>query len=521
MNQEIFTPGFRDTLKSLGYSVPDLVADLDDLSGSADTRRLLREWTGLPNDVIGEGLFNDERDVIAPCIYAVLLKELDPWIKVNATDGLPELSVKQVSRVTQMSPQKIVSVLGLYPLLFDINGIQYTSSVQKPEFPAGDNLRLKDSHRFDVSASRVSREARYQSRKPGGIQVQKSGLQNSRINSVIRKKAWENLEIRFIPCDFDENSVNYGVMSDLEIDSKNAEQSSIDSVYTQENAQDILDVYRWFQDIGFGKNWLYKQKDALFVQSLIRLSRGEPVDFLIWNCIGFQWFADPKGAMPTCNITNNLDAAITPFFQNKIYDIETVLSTLGKPRITILAPSNEALDTSGVWRYEQSEGERKIILNETVTGLQRIFCSRLNTNIQVMSWQEYLLSRGARYDSQYYSKQGEYRLRSSKKFNKIIKEAVKSGQGYFAQNKITNIQNTMLRDREIAYYGVYAGEGVAFEELQKRGQGIVIVNFEEFRVPQMEFLGANGNLSILTPIKENEMLSYYRWEARQVANRSL
>ncbi len=520
MKQEIFTQSFKNTLGSLGYSVPDIISDLSYLKESSNAQRLLKKWTGLPNNTIKDGLFNRERDIVAPKIYLAIEKKFDQWMKSETIEELPTLTVKEVSRTASISPQQVVSVLARFPFVFDIAGYTYTSSVQKPIFP-DDRLSLKDSKRFGVSASRVSREGRYQSKKPGGNQVQKAGLQNSRINNVIRTRSWENLKIRFSPTMPKGVDVDYGVMEDLEIQQQIDAISAADIMYAEPNAQNIVDVYNWFQKNGYGNNWIYKQKEALFAEKLVRLSRGESVDFLIWNCIGFKWFTDPKGGMPTCNIENNLDAAITPFFQNRIDDLYTFLSTLGNPNIIILVPSNEGLDTSGVWKYKQPEDERRYILNQTVSGLQEVFTSGSNANIQVMLWQDYIASRGANETTESYSRQGANRIRGSQKFSRILNEAVLSGKKYFAQNGITNINEETLRERELLYYGVYAGEGVVYEELQNRGQNIVVVNFEEFRVPQMEFLGANGDLAIATPITEEEMLSYYQWEARQVTKRTI
>lgn len=522
MRIEILTQEFRKNLLEQGYFVDEILyeADSNSVGRKKSLKKTLRYWTGMPNDVICEGLFNYDRDVVSPKINSVILEKLDANIKTKTNENLPSVKVKEISRATGFSSEKIVNILSGYPFKFSVNGSSFVAEVQKPEFPS-ERLTFASCCKYGISPKRVSREARFQSRKPGGGVIQKAGLQNRNIDRVIRKKTFEEMEIIFTKSVPKQEEIEYGVMEELEIPVKKRKRNASEIIYESIKSSDVMRVFQWFKDVGLDKNWIYKTNEAAFAENLVRLAGGEPTDFLIWNCIGFKWFMDAKGNMPTCEINDNLDAAITPFFRQRISEMANILSSIGDPNITVLVPSNEAFNQR-VWKYRQPEEERNVVINQAVDGLSNIFETVIfpcNVNFKVMRWDEYLQLMGADKKPQEYSDEGERRLRQSVNFEKIVKEAVKNGRGYFTSYGIKNIKDDVFKARQIMYYGVYAGEGVAYEELKSKGQNIVVVNFEEMRVPQMAFLGALGDLSIVTPIKTNEMMKYYQWETRQVAKR--
>lgn len=516
VGSEAVLPEFRDYLKRQGYYVDDI---LKDIKCEDDTIPVLRRVTGLPNTTIVGGLFNEARDITSPRINTAIATVMKPWTATKTDEGLPVLSVKELSRMTDLSPEKVTGVLEQYPYTIAVNGSTFVTDVQRPVFPKG-KLSLTESKNYGLSPSRVARAARYESRPPGGGPVQKAGLQDQLVDKVLRKKAMEELEVVLKPVRSEE-LVDLGVMEDLEYQKATKSKTIDEIIYAEPEGDKIMDVFNWFKNVGFGKNWVYQENTVSFAESLVKLSRGEPVDFVLWNCIGFKWFADPKGDMPTCNITNNLDAAITPFFAKRIQEMAFVLAKIGDPQLSILVPSNEACDER-VWRYRETDEYRNQIIDGAVEGLENFFDGIElpdNATLQVTRWDDFLATRDAEKTPQEYSQVGEMRVRNASNFGKIVQEAVKSGRGYFTQNGITNIPDEIFEQRQIMYYGVYAGEGVVFEELQNRGRDIVVVNFEEMRVPQMAFLGSGGTTPVVTPINAQEMTSYYRWEARQVQKR--
>lgn len=522
MKPEVLTYNFQKSLKDQGFLVDDIKSDIERINGQkGNPIRVIRNWTGLPNTTIRAGVFNEERDVLSPEINNAILNLLEPWRKTEADQDLPKITVKELSRKTSLSPEKVLRVLSRYPLSFSVNGSSFTTEIQKPVFP-NRRLTIADSRDYGLSPSRIARAARYESRAPGGGPVQKAGIQQGDIDKLIRKRAWGQQEVIFNPGNPEPNSsVDYGIMAELEAPIQQRNKTVAEVIYAEPEGQKIMRVVEWFKKVGFGKNWIYRSNEVGFAENLARFSRDEPVDFLIWNCIGFKWFEDPRDEMPTCNINNNLDAAITPYFRDRIQQVAEMLATIGNPELTILLPSNEAFNER-VWKYRQPREEREHVIKESVTGLTESFRNLPlppNARLDVMRWDDYLKSRGADRTAECYSQEGENRVRQSANFERIIREAVKNGRGYFAQNGIKNIRDETFLSRQIMYYGVYAGEGVALEEFQDNGVGVVIVNFEEMRVPQMAFLGSRGSLPIVTPIKYEEMVSYYRWEARQVQKR--
>lgn len=409
---------------------------------------------------------NPSRDIITASFNAILL----PWSKMTDIDPslLPKTTLKELSRRTGLKASKIAETIGNQTFSVTLGGQKFVTALSK------------DSQSVQLVLPKIQ-------------QVDQG-------NTV----------------------TEYDVMEELEVPLRQRTETVEEIAYREPQGRKIMNVMEWMKKVGAGRNWIYQNNEVGMALNLAKLARGELVDFPIWNCIGFEWVPDKNGEMPFCNITNNLDAAIVVYFAKKIEETSRVLASIGNPNIKILIPSNEALNKTGVWKYKQSEDERENILNETVSGLTS-FSSKLSLpsacSLEVKRWDNYLISAGAKYSSDYYSQQGVQRLRESSNFGKVVKEGVKSGLAYFAQNGVTNIDKTVLEKREIGYYGIYSGEGVFYEEAQEAGRGIVILNFEEMRVSQMSFVGARGDLVIATPISSEQMTAFYQWEKAQIAKR--
>lgn len=313
-----------------------------------------------------------------------------------------------------------------------------------------------------------------------------------------------------------------GIMAELEVQATVLPKTIEEIIYSEPNGNDIMDVFQWFKENGFGENWVVGNNERQFASTLVSFSQGKPTDFPVWNCIGFQWIKDTRGGFPFCNLRNNLDAAISIYYQDTIQEMCEMLSFIGTPQVSILLPSNEALDER-VWRYRQPLEERQDVIAQAVAGINARFQDvRLpsNATVQAVRWDDFLKSRGAQKTAEEYSEEGEKRVKASPNFLKIRREAIKSGRKYLEQNGITNVTNDdLLAERQIMYYGVYAGEGVAYEELQASGRNIAVVNFEEMRVSQMAYLGSNANTVFVTPITWQQMQGFYQWEKQQIRKR--
>lgn len=525
--QKLFNQQFLEELVQSGYDVNGMRDVI--LSGriaKRDSLKVVRQWTGLPNTTIKDGLFNETRDVVLPKIEQAVLTTIDPWIQAKTDEGLPAIQTMQLARATGLSPERVVDTLSRYPLNIAVNGSTLASAVEVPEF-SRQKLTPGDASAFGVSPKRVIRDARYLSRPPGGGAVQKAKVQEAKIDGIVKREAIKKTQVVFERViDAAEEVIDnteLGPMDELAMQpSESTRKRSVKEIaYSEPNGKDIMNVLQWLKYNGFKKNWVLGDSEEIVAESLAKFSRGEPTDFLIWNCIGFKWFGSPNGQFPTCTITNNLDAAISLYFQNRVKEVVETLATIGDPTITILVPSNEAFDERA-WQYEQPFEQREQIIDEAVIGLREQYKDiqlPQNATINVMRWDDFIQSRGTEKSPQEYSLEGERRVRNAANFEKIVKESLESGREYFDRNGITNVSDEAFAERQPRYYGVYAGEGVAFEELQQKGQNIVIINFEEMRVPQMAYLGANGKLPIITPISEKEMVGYYRWEARRITER--
>ena len=303
-------------------------------------------------------------------------------------------------------------------------------------------------------------------------------------------------------------------------------QTPEDIINESPKSQEINEVFKWFKQTNGTQNWiLYGNKiteQIKFAKLLVDFSNGKPVEFVIWNCIGFDWFQDTENKFPSCKINGNKDASITLYFKERINEVAQQLSKLGSPRITVLLPTNEAFDER-VWNYNQERREREQIMDDAVLAIQKGFedlSFPLNCTFKVMRWDEYVLLKTPETSPEEYSKLGEQKLRQSTKFNRILKEAVRSGNSYFTGRFGIKISDETLSERQLRYYGVYAGEGVFFNCVQNEFNiSTCLINLEEARVPQNEYLGSDGSLCVVTPAKPSEINQFYAWEKQQLRKR--
>lgn len=497
MDNPKYSKQFVETLSYQGYPIDDMV----ELG-----RKEVAAWTRLPIPNVNAGAFNPDRDLSGPLVQSTLENVLQPWIAAG-TD-FPSVQVAQVSRATGLSPEIIMRTLTEFPL--EIGGKNVVLSITKDDLKG--TLNLRDCRRLGISPKRIIGESRYESRDQGGGPVQKAAIDNSKISPKIKLEARKRARINFIL----PQTNDVGVMSELEMEaSQNS--SPLEEVLADEPFRaEILQIMDLLKAQGFGNKWILGQQESLLAENLVKLSRGEPCDFLIWNCIGFtDWEQGNKGKMPACNITSNEEAAITRYFQDEIIKLSQILSTIGDPQFTILLPTNEAFDPN-VWNYKQPINEREQVMDDAVVALQRLYSQVAipkNAKISVKRWDTYLDEKNASRKPTEYSELGYKMLMDSPDREKIEREAIRSGMAYYSRKGI-RVTEKVLAEMQLRYYGVYAGEGVVFDELQRRGDGIIVLNFEEFRCAQNAFRGAGGNLAVVTAITDTQMKSYYQWEER-------
>ncbi|MEK7092782.1 MAG: hypothetical protein AAB907_04105 [Patescibacteria group bacterium] len=319
-----------------------------------------------------------------------------------------------------------------------------------------------------------------------------------------------------------DQSPDDGIMDELMVPAPEELPGTVEEIiYSEENGTKIWDVFKWFKNGNFGKDWVLGRDERRFAKDLVDFSQGKPTDFIIWNCIGFQWENDLRGGFPRSEITSNLDASIAWYFNTQIEEMSLMLSDIGNPNISIIIPSNEALDER-VWKYTQPTEERNAIVDQAVAGLSEKFKTmplQENVCLQVTRWDDFLIKRGAEKTQTAYSQEGENRIRKSGKIARITTEAIRSYRKYLEEKGIKHLRDDELANRRIMYYGVYAGEGVFYEEQKRKNRNTVVVNFEEMRVAQMGYLGSNGSATFVTPIKLPQMQEYYRFENSQLPQR--
>jgi len=276
---------------------------------------------------------------------------------------------------------------------------------------------------------------------------------------------------------------------------------------------EIGQLIKWLKQVG-PKNWIYGGQLPLLKESLAAFSQGEPVDFIIWNCIGFDWLPNQNNGYPPCRLNDNLEAAITLYYREKLLELSYYLAKIGAPNLFVLTPSNEALYEE-MWTYTQTFEERQALLSRTVAGLSQ----GLNqiswpetAKVKAIRWDDYLKLNDIVTPAKEYSFAGTAKIINSPNFPDIQQSAIADGEDYFRQYGI-QVKKSVLAEKRIIYDGMYAGEGIALKEIKNQtGKKFVVINLEEFRVAKRTYFGADENLPIITPIKPREMEKYYRWE---------
>jgi hypothetical protein len=291
--------------------------------------------------------------------------------------------------------------------------------------------------------------------------------------------------------------------------------SNSEDNFEQSSNQDIVDTIQWFKQKG-GKKWLRGVDEKGLAESLSRLIGQQPTDIPIWNCFDFGWKQSKPDEYPACIINDDVDESIVLYNFIRLRETVEYLSRLGTVNPVVLVPTNEA--NAPVWEYAQTPDEREVVVNSTVEKLrQKVSNAASCPVIEVMRWDDYLVSKGVETKAETYSLEGT-RAIGKKLSEKRKAKMIQDDQSYFEQFKIT-VSSQESEKRVPYYYGVYVGEGKAFAEIVKSGRNVILLDLEEFRVGEMTALGAEGNVPIISPLSAKEKLDYYRWKKDRVSSR--
>lgn len=259
-----------------------------------------------------------------------------------------------------------------------------------------------------------------------------------------------------------------------------------------------------------------QQNEKLLAKDLTEFSEGKPTDFIEWNCLTFEWVKGFPGKHPACKVKSEPETSIALFNLPRLQEMTTELTKIGDPNIVVMVPSTEATSEE-VWNYVQTRAERETVLDQAVDKLNQ----SLPKPITAVRWDNYLKSRGVSTSPEEYSLMGESLLKQSPDFQEQLPEIIAGEVEYFRQIGI-EVDPDEIKDSSISYFGMYAGEGMGMTNIKDMGQrGVVMVNFEEFRVAKTTLAGAQGQLSIITPTSDQEMTAYYKWKNQIRINKKL
>ncbi len=202
MKTELFNQRFRTTLQRDGFSVVDIEREATE----APPKRgipVVRRWTGYSDQTIRDGMQQSDRDTLLPQLKDAIVETLRPWIQAQTTDNLPDVRIIEFARATGLSVQKIRDLLDKYPVEVSINGFTVKAAVITPkviEEKDGEKLpfSISEGRSFGVVKSkRVLKDARYESRSPGGGPVVKARTTSKALRSAIIDQARKRAIVSF------------------------------------------------------------------------------------------------------------------------------------------------------------------------------------------------------------------------------------------------------------------------------------------------------------------------------------
>ncbi|QQS39509.1 hypothetical protein IPM62_02765 [Candidatus Woesebacteria bacterium] len=510
---------------------------------------------------------NEEEEKLSSGLYDLL----KPWLSLPSTSvPLPTFSAIEIARLTGLSESKILEIVrsgnitirwdnDIFIAQTDLQKLPDSNTVKEAvreenKYGRTVNRERKRKIKIDytlergnvigkqegeeilrqevaLSPKRLIKRSLDTQYKQGSTSIARTRFSKRKFSNQIPLYAKEKARIRFERSPQEDlNGISNGNLSNQSLDvqqqlsnyvarSRNLE--AVNVITQEPNADKLFNVYSWFREQGTKSSWILGDSELLFANNLIRFSKGEATDFLIWNCMGFYWTKAWRDKFPKVDVVANVDESIALYYINKLKEIAKNLSPIAPPTFTILLPTNEVFDNtySSLGLYSQSTDERQEIIEQTQVGLQSEFKkSAPELSIGVLTWEEYLTKITAPRTQNEYTKLGNIKLTSSPNFRSIKNEMLQSAKARFTRKGI-NLDPKVLLAIQEAYYSMYVGEGTAFSEMTQRDRNILILNFEEMRVSQLEYLGADGNITILTPIKPNDMTEFYKWKNKQIENR--
>ena len=291
--------------------------------------------------------------------------------------------------------------------------------------------------------------------------------------------------------------------------------SGSENNFEQSFNQDITDAIQYFKQKG-GKKWLRGVDEKGLAECLSKLTERQPTDIPVWNCFDFGWKENGPDKYPACIINDDVNESIVLYNFVRLRETVEYLSCLGTVNPIVLVPTNET--NAPVWEYAQTPDEREAVVDSTVEKLrQKINNPTSGPVIEVMRWDDYLISRGIETKAETYSLEGVHVI-DKKLSEKRKAKMIQNDQSYFEQFRIT-VSSQESEKRVPYYYGVYVGEGKAFAEIIKSGRNVILLDFEEFRVGEMTALGGEGNVPIISPLSAKEKLEYYQWKKDEISKK--
>ena len=218
MSSEQFTPRFARELRKNGiYPIAN-----DSIEIGIPVAQILRAYGNYTDLEIKRGIRSEIRDIFFPKVKRAIDEVLKPWKKLDVGKELPTITFLELSRMTGLSPSKLIRVLQENQLTLEIDDIFYDAKLYLPDYPKDPQtnkdkpLTIKDGTTYGISPKRLIRLAQYESRAPGGGPVQKVRIQERKVDGILRPIAQKKGYIKFVAQKQDDQN---GSISGLPINS--------------------------------------------------------------------------------------------------------------------------------------------------------------------------------------------------------------------------------------------------------------------------------------------------------------
>lgn len=153
---KVFSPEFRASLIKKGFYIQELEKEAAGSKGQIF--HTTKRWVegAYSSTTVNNGIWSDSRDGVVPTIKDSIDEIIAPWRRAAVREWLPQITLKELSRMVGISARRIHRELRDNPPTFVIGGCDLTLVVPYPNF-----IKRRTSTRSPVSMTLAERNQVY------------------------------------------------------------------------------------------------------------------------------------------------------------------------------------------------------------------------------------------------------------------------------------------------------------------------------------------------------------------------